>query len=351
MPDKNTNQENCFLPNFCGLTMVFVVVLIAQLFAFVVALLPGDLSMSERWQFLGLVSLFVQWCALASCAILCVLRKYIAHLGDRYVALISYAIVLLVVYIISSSAYWYVPGGNLLTHTEFIARNIGIAFLLTGPILRYFYVQHLWSQKVRAEAEARWQALQSRIRPHFLFNSMNTIASLTRIDAEQAEKAVENLADLFRVSLRDGRDFHTLREECDLCERYLEIEALRLGDRLKVEWDIDTVPEDAYLPPLLIQPLLENAVYHGIEPKPEGGTITIKGTIDNKQITITVSNPVPVDTEKASTGNQMAQDNIRARLHTLYKSKGDMQLIEESESYSVKLTWPYRNKLDEDFDY
>lgn len=331
--------------------MVFVVVMIAQLFAFVVVLIPNDLSMTDRWQQLGLVSLFVQWCALASCAVLCVVRKLLLHLKNLHVAMISYVIVLLVVYVISTAAYWYVPEGSSMSQRGFVLRNVGIALLLTGPILRYFYVRFQWDQKVRAEAEARLQALQSRIRPHFLFNSLNTIASLTRIDAEQAETAVENLADLFRVSLRDARQFHTFKEECELCQRYLAIEALRLGERLKVEWDIDDIPDDAYLPPLLIQPLLENAISHGIEPKAEGGTISIKGIKSKNRIILEVSNPVPDDKARASQGNQIAQENIRARLKALYESKAEMELIEEDDRYSVKLTWPYRNKLDEDIDH
>ena len=332
--------------------MVFVVVIIAQLFAFVVVLIPSDTTMAERWQELGLISLFVQWCALSSCAVLCIVRPYISRLNNRYVSVISYLIVLLMVSAVSEVAYWYVAPleTHNLSHRHFIFRNVAVTFLLTGPILRYFYVQFQWRQKVRSEAEARLQSLQSRIRPHFLFNSMNTIASLTRTQPEQAEKAVENLADLFRVSLRDARQFHTLREERELCQRYLDIESLRLGDRLKIDWNIDTVPHDAYVPPLLIQPLLENAIYHGIEPRAEGGTIHIIGSMQNKQITLTISNPLPVNAEKASEGNRIAQENIRARLKTLYDDKADMQLNNDNEQYSVKLTWPYWNRIDEDSD-
>ena len=261
---NSTISDDCFLPNFCGLRMVFVVVVIAQLFAFVVVLSPSDLPAEGRWQQLGLISLFVQWCTLVSSAVLCLLRRWIHRASNRVVALASYAAVLLVVWAVSELAYWYVyPGARNMTHWSFVLRNVAISFLITGPILRYFYVTHQWRRNVRAEAEARLQSLQSRIRPHFLFNSMNTIASLTRTSPEQAEAAVEDLADLFRVTLRDARELHTLAEELTLCRRYLEIEGLRLGDRLKLEWAIEDLPSDALLPPLLIQPLLENAIYHG----------------------------------------------------------------------------------------
>lgn len=343
-----TTRDDCFLPNFCGLRMVFLVVVIAQLFAFVVVLSPSDLPVEGRWLQLGLISLFVQWCTLVSSAVLCLLRRVICHLSNMLVATVSYISVMLVVWVISEVAYWYVyPGTHVMAHWPFVARNLSISFLLTGPILRYFYVSHQWQRNVRAEAEARLQSLQSRIRPHFLFNSMNTIASLTRTSPEQAEAAVEDLADLFRASLRDARQFHSLTEELTLCRRYLEIEGLRLGDRLKIEWDIEGLPGDALLPPLLIQPLLENAIYHGIEPRVEGGSIRIAGRRDGRQLHLEISNPVVAE-KAASAGNHIAQENIRARLATLYGSRGGMEIRDDGDDFTVSLNWPYRNKLDDE---
>lgn len=345
---QSSAVEDCFLPNFCGLRMVFLVVIVAQLFAFVVVLSPGDVPVESRWVQLGLISLFVQWCTLVSSAVLCLLRRLICHLSDRVVATLSYLSVLLVVWAVSEIAFWFVyPGVPSMPHWSFVMRNLAISFLITGPILRYFYVNHQWQRNVRAEAEARLQSLQSRIRPHFLFNSMNTIASLTRTSPEQAEAAVEDLADLFRASLRDARQFHSLAEELTLCRRYLEIEGLRLGDRLQVEWAIGDLPSDALLPPLLIQPLLENAIYHGIEPRVDGGTITIGGWRESGQLYLEISNPMAAN-KSASKGNQIAQDNIRARLATLYGARGGMETKEDSGRFTVRLNWPYRNKRDDE---
>ena len=352
MKKSESDLSQCFLPNFCGLRMVFVVVVIAQLFAFVVSLLGMQQAQGELWQTLGLDSLFIQWCALASCAVMCVLRGFIAHFSHRVVAAISYFTIVLVICLVSEVAYWYVfrGSGADTSHWQFVLRNAVIAIILTGPILRYFYVQHQWRANVRAEAESRLQALQSRIRPHFFFNSMNTIASLTRSDPARAEAAVEDLADLFRASMRDARQFHSMQQEWHLCERYLEIESLRLGERLKIDWQVDDIPGDAFVPPLLIQPLLENAIYHGIERCTEGGTIHIHGQMQDKQITVSISNPVANELSNKH-GNQIAQQNIRDRLEALYGQRGKMHVDLNDHTYQVTVSWPYWNKLDEDTDH
>lgn len=351
MPRFTLNHDQCFLPNFCGLRMVFIVVVIAQLFSFVVILVAYDQYLGNIWQSLGLISLFVQWCALASCALMCVMRRFIARLRHRWVAVISFISILLVVLLVSEMAYWLafpgaIGGGD---HVLFVLRNLAVGAILVGALLRHFYVKHQWTTNVRAEAESRLQALQSRIRPHFFFNSMNTIASLTRSDPRRAETAVEDLADLFRASMREATQFHTLEEEWHLCRRYLDIETLRLGERLKIEWDIDGLPKDAFVPPLLIQPLIENAIYHGIEPRQDGGLIQISGRLDEKRIVLQISNSLS-DRQTKSAGNRIAQQNIRDRLVTLFEDQGSMQVETENELYRVTLSWPYWNKLNEDTD-
>ena len=160
---------------------------------------------------------------------------------------------------------------------RFLLPNVGIAAIVGALALRYFHVAHEWRRSVELEARSRIRALQARIRPHFLFNSMNTIASLTRSDPARAEEAIEDLSDLFRVSLSEARAQITLREELEVARIYQRIEQLRLGDRLQVRWKVADLPAEAIVPSLLLQPLLENAIGHGIEPLPEGGTVTIEG--------------------------------------------------------------------------
>jgi two-component system sensor histidine kinase AlgZ len=196
---------------------------------------------------------------------------------------------------------------------------------------------------VHAEARSRIQALQARIRPHFLFNSMNTIAALTRSDPARAEEAVEDLADLFRATLRDSHSPLRLKEELELTRIYQRIEALRLGDRLKVTWDVAELPMRALVPGLTVQPLLENAIYHGIEPLPNGGTVTVAGRVVNGEIEIVVTNPVsperPATSERP--GNRLALDNIRQRLALAYGARGSIDVEQPPHEYRVTIRFPF----------
>lgn len=341
------NEESVFLPDLCTIRLVFVVILLTELIAFILVFNPNR-NLSINWLQLSLVSLFMQWCALTSSAVLCVLRKTLGRFTDSFAGFLSYSIILFIIYIISELTYFAlaVPAWEYINQTRasFIIHNLFIGALISGPILRYFYVQHQWALKVTAESKARFAALQARIHPHFLFNSLNTIASLTRSKPELAETAVENLSDLFRISLRDNETPHTLKEECNLCQRYVQIESLRLGDRITVDWQITDLPDDALLPPLTLQPLLENAIYHGIEPLTDGGTISIKGELIKnkllqKQISIIINNPIPSNHQQH--GNQMALDNIKQRLQSFYNNKAHIETNQSNDTFTLSLSFPY----------
>lgn len=350
---KRSNNQSVFLPDLCTIQMVFVVIIIAQLFAFILVLNPNR-NLSIHWIQLSLVSLFIQWCALTSSAVLCVLRKTLGRFTDAFAGFLSYMIILIIIYVISELTYYALamPAWEYINQSRlsFLTHNLLIGALISGPVLRYFYIQHQWKLKVTAESKARFASLQARIHPHFLFNSLNTIASLTRSKPEQAETAVENLADLFRISLRDNQKPHTLKEECNLCQRYVEIEALRLGDRLSVDWEISDLPDNALLPPLTLQPLLENAIYHGIEPLADGGTILIKGEVtknklQQKQISIVISNPLLASHKQH--GNQMALDNIQQRLQSFYNNKAHIEIKNTNEHFTLSLNFPYITRYED----
>ena len=192
-----------------------------------------------------------------------------------------------------------------------------------------------------AITEARLQALQARIRPHFLFNSINAVLSLVRSEPRRAETALEDLADLFRVLMRDNRQLAPLADEIRLCRQYLDLEKLRLGDRLTIEWHVENMPRDAMVPPLVLQPLLENAVYHGIEPSSEPGVIAINIFLRRGEVHAVLRNPYRFSGSHHA-GNKMAMDNIRERLALHFDAEASLESRAGKDSYEVHIRMPYR---------
>ena len=193
-----------------------------------------------------------------------------------------------------------------------------------------------------AQAEARLAALNARIRPHFLFNSLNAVLSLIRARPQQAEAALEALSDLFRAAMRDPGELVRLSDEIALARQYLELEHLRLGERLAVDWRIEAVSMDLPIPPLMLQPLLENAVYHGIEPAPAGGTVSIALDRRGDELLIAIANPTAEATVNHATGNRMAVDNIRERLALYYDLEARLETEARPERYEVRIVLPCR---------
>ena len=207
-----------------------------------------------------------------------------------------------------------------------------------------FYFDLRARQHSPAVAEARLMALTARIRPHFLFNSLNAVLGVIRSEPRRAEAALEELADLFRVLMRENRQLVPLSEEIALARQYLSLERLRLGERLQVKWDIESIPPDALMPPLMLQPLLENAVYHGIEPSGQPGEITIVFARRGDELVIEMSNPFEPDAG-SNAGNQMALANIRERLMLFYDLEARLEAHADAAArrYSVRIVIPYRH--------
>jgi two-component system sensor histidine kinase AlgZ len=207
--------------------------------------------------------------------------------------------------------------------------------------LRYFYVAQQWRVNVESQARARVNALQARIRPHFLYNSMNTIAALTRSNPTQAEEAVQDLADLFRANLSEKRNLITLKEELEAARIYQRIEQLRMGERLRVRWDVNDLPMRALVPALTVQPLLENAIGHGVENLEGGGEVIVEGHRADGMVLLRVRNPVPLDNPHNSrTGHGIALDNIRERLLLLFGARAEVRAGREGDEFVVQLRFP-----------
>jgi two-component system sensor histidine kinase AlgZ len=192
-----------------------------------------------------------------------------------------------------------------------------------------------------AQTEARLAALNARIRPHFLFNSLNAVLSLIRARPQQAEVALESLSDLFRAAMRDPGELVSLADEIALGKQYFELEKLRLGERLVVDWQIGAVFMGQPIPPLMLQPLLENAVYHGIEPAPEGGVVRIAIEQRGEELRIAIANPAVAAGQHAS-GNQIAVANIRERLALYYDLEARLEIDAGKQTYEVRIILPCR---------
>lgn len=341
-PDKSKTQD-FFLPDFCGLNSVFAVVILSELFALILTLAASPYK-ADPWGHLALTSLFTQWAGLSSAALLCMTRPLLARMQPVTAGVTSYLMLLLVILLLAEAAYHVTLAveAQLWSHEHlvFVLHILAIGAIVSALTLRYLYVQHQWKQRIRAEAEARLQALQARIRPHFLFNSINTVTSLIHDKPDQAEEALLDLSDLFRASMREERRRIPFSEELELTRRYLHVEGLRLGERLAIDWHIGDVPEGALLPPLLLQPLVENAVYHGIEPHTGGGTITIEGRVSGSTLVLELCNPLPRQEAPRKNGNRLALNNIRERLEAHYGKRASLQINEADHRYCVTLTLP-----------
>jgi two-component system sensor histidine kinase AlgZ len=337
IPLKGTSNR-FFLPDFCRVRMILAVVLLGELFSFVLVITKSGIN-QPFWHELALLSLFVQWVVLTSAGLLCVSRPWLCQLNTTLASMASYAMVLLVTGIATALA---AKALHQPPHGELFVQNLIIAAIVAAVLLRYFYLQHRWKERLRIEAEARLQALQSQIRPHFLFNSMNTIASLTRSQPALAEQIIEDLADLFRACLTDSRIPSTVQGELTICRRYLRIEELRFGDRLSTELELDHLPGKALLPKFSLQPLVENAIYHGIELSPEGGKVRIAGGREGNQLTIRIENSLPKRSSvMPREGNRIARDNVHQRLEAFFGSKVVMEPSYGHGRYRLDLRLPF----------
>ncbi len=337
---SNLSEKRAFLPNFCAIRTVFAVVVSAQLLSIVLTLASFPVA-RDMWHVLSLRSLYIQWVALTVAGLLCLLRKPLNRLGQGEAGVFSWLIIQLVTGLVFATYAVVIARWEVIPWRD-LFQQLAISGIVGAALLRYLYEQYRQRERELAESRARFQALQARIRPHFLFNSMNTIASLTRVDADLAEEVVHDLSDLFRASLKDAADMSTLQQELELARGYLNIEAQRLGERLQVEWDLEELPLQAKMPGLLLQPLLENAVYHGIEPVLQGGVIRVTGRYRRGVINLSVLNRVPEQGQNSHReGNHLAMDNVRDRLDSAFADNAGIRVGMVDDYYQVRLFFPF----------
>ncbi len=336
-----------FIPNLCTRYSVFSLTLFSQLLALVLVL-AGYEQGQFPWQNYVLTSLLVQWITLCVASILCLTKSSMQPLTPAMSGFSCWLIIIMSAGIFAVIANVLIPisTSNQLSPFNgiFIFKTIAISGIIGGLILRYFYLIAELEEQRRAELLHRLQALQSQIHPHFLFNSMNILASLITSDTTKAEQVVEDLADLFRASLKPLGHPVPLKQEIQLCRHYLNIEMLRLGPRLLVEWQLpEKIPHGLSIPILTLQPLVENAIQHGIALLNEGGILKIRLDLLPDLIRIRLTNPIPITTiaiEKKTSSNQLALKNITHRLTALY-GKNVRLTTEVTEGYfTLTLSYP-----------
>ena len=329
------------IPDLCRPPALLLIILIGAGLALTFALImarPGRGLVTE----LGLVMIFVQSVGLVSAGLLCRVRRHINRIPRWLQGLIAFAIVPLVTAIASAVVVTWLPAAvDGMSPQWLIVRNVLVSALVSLLLIRYLSLQQHWRAQVQAESRARLDALQARIRPHFLFNALNTIADLVHDQPAAAEEALLDLSDLLRTGLR-AESQHAVGDELDLVRGYLRLEALRLGERLVVEWDVaEDVPRDLVIPALLLQPLVENAIIHGIARRSGGGTLAIHARLGRfRRLHFTIENPLADGESGSSAGNRTALDNIRQRLELAYGERGRLKIERDGGVFRATLTLP-----------
>src|SRR5574340_711059 len=310
------SEEAPALPDFRNLGTFLRILVGVNLAAFVIAFArePRLAALADQW---AAVSGYVEPQLFAEVLVLWILAPWLVRTtwpaGTAAITLVTIALAAGVYALLqrfAPDATGAPPAGG--GQAWPLVRQIAFALLAQFALLGYF--------RLRARAlspaitESRLAALQARIRPHFLFNSITAVLSLMRREPRRAETALEDLAELFRVLMRDNRELIPLADEVALCRQYLDLEQLRLGERLVVDWNLKSMPGNAMVPPLVLQPLLENAVYHGIEPSTVPGIISINIFQSRDEVHAVLKNPWLADNGRHHSGNRMALANIRERL-------------------------------------
>ena len=334
-------DDDFFIPDLCAPQAVFLAVLLAELVVLLHVLALGPLSAFD-WRYFALASFFVQWNTLLCIALICLLRRYLQRWRPALAATGCLLIVFAVAVLSSVLAVGVFPAtAEVPPLRDLAARNALLAVLLAAIVLRYSYLQQRVARQQRSELQLRLDALRARIRPHFLFNTLNSIASLISVAPERAEQAIEDVAELFRAALQADRSDSRFADERHLCALYLDLEILRLGDRLRVVWEVDDGVDELPVPALLLQPLVENAVYHGVAQQPEGGCIRIRAARADAALRVEIENPVPPHpATPAGSGQRMAVDNIRQRLLAQYGGAARLTAEARDGVYRAVLTLP-----------
>ena len=329
-------RQNVFpdvLPDFRNLGVIARVLIAVNAIAFAGALFAAS-SIARALEHFVWSAAFLEPLLLFETMLLFAASPALARLPYR----MGFICVVVLAALLAGAYHAALAGAGMLSAPT-LPRTLALGALLAAVLLAYFRL----AAKAFSPAlvEARLQALQARIRPHFLFNSLNAVLALIRRDPKRAERSLEDLADLFRTLMSDPRSFVRLADEISLLQRYAELEQLRLGERLRITWELEAAPLDAMLPSLVLQPLLENAVYHGVEPGTISGEVIVHIERRGDRVLAHIENPY-IEAEQSRAGNRMALDNIRERLALFFDAEARIETKAANGRYRVEIEIPYR---------
>lgn len=346
--DKDLTQvsaEAAVFPNFCKGEMVLNIVVLAEFLAIIFTVVTPAIT-NNIFHDLFLISLFLQWIAVMSVSALCLLGPHLNRLPEKRALLAAFAILLCITWLVGELSIWLLAAFDYISttrpdwHLYFHAQNLIVSGIINALALRYFVGRHQLRQKTLAAERARSALLKLRIRPHFLFNSMNIIASLTQRAPARAEAAIEDMADLFRLMLDESKDLIPVQSEIQIARKYLKLEKLRLDRRLQANWSVHGISRQAKTPALILQLLLENAIHYGIEQLAEGGDIEIKLHIEDENLLLWVGSPKPQTEWERDNERDAVLDNIRLRLQDHYGDDAQLKIQRDSQYFSVEIKHP-----------
>ncbi|MDE2149584.1 MAG: sensor histidine kinase [Gammaproteobacteria bacterium] len=322
--------DSSVIPEFCRAQPLVTLLFLMEALAVVLTLASGRSGVQAELRLL-LLSVYLLWMGLCAAAILCLARRVLRIASVRAVFLACWALLVLMTWGVAELGWLVLQRFDFVlppiaTRASFVVRQVAAGAIVSLLLLRYFWQRHQWAAQTRAESEARYLALQARIRPHFLFNALNSVAELIRRQPDVAERMVEDLSDLFRASLDSHGRLVPLAAEIETARDYLRIEQVRLGDRLTVDWSVPEELMQIPLPRLTLQPLVENAVVHGISRLRAGGTVRIAAGRDGGCLQIEIENPLPPDQGSQHEGTGVAVNNIAQRIKLIYGDKAGLRL-------------------------
>lgn len=338
MNNSRVSQANSYslLATLCQPRGVLSAFVVGESLALIVSFATS--APQEFWLTLGFTSIFIQFIVFISLFFFLQIKKYFPQLPSRSQGACVISVTIIVTVITCALSHQYSTSSDA-DYYWFILKSSTTAAIVSTLFVQFMQIYNEQAQAHSAYASAALDALQARIRPHFLFNSLNTLAELAHQDAQAAEESALALAQLSRAAMHAGEN-STLEDEVALAKRYITLESWRFGARLKVSWDVPDQLEHIYVPMLTLQPLLENAVLHGVEPSPEGGWIKVGVTVTDKSATVVVTNSVYEHAEVTRPHTGIALKNIRQRLGIIFSDRASLVARQTEQQYWVKLVIP-----------